>query len=64
MACITKAQEDSTIKVRLIIDMRRSGVNKTVVTEERLVLPRLDDVAEDVKELLELGGDVNFAVVD
>eukprot|EP00971_Amphidinium_carterae_P220970 4387179-Amphidinium_carterae.1 len=44
--------------------MRRSGVNKAVVTEERLVLPRLDDVAEDVKELLELGGDVNFAVVD
>eukprot|EP00971_Amphidinium_carterae_P300756 5975703-Amphidinium_carterae.2 len=45
MAFITKVWEDASVKVRLIIDMRRSGVNKS--TEESL---------EDVKELLESGG--------
>ena len=41
MAAAIKVREDGTKKVRLIIDMLRSGVNNRVKLTERIVLPRL-----------------------
>ena len=40
-------------RVRLVHDLRRSGVNATIKFEERLVLPRLRDVMEDSMILFE-----------
>ena len=51
LACITKPRADGTEKVRLIIDMRRSGYNSCVRMSERLVLPRIKDLVEDTLTL-------------
>ena len=40
-------------KVRLVHDLRRSGVNEAIKCSERLVLPRLRDVVEDAMCLFE-----------
>lgn len=40
-------------KVRLVHDLRRSGINNTIQFGERLVLPRLRDVVEDAMILFE-----------
>ena len=40
-------------KVRLIHDLRRSGVNARIFLEERLVLPRLSGAVEDALDLME-----------
>eukprot|EP00969_Alexandrium_andersonii_P097372 4297281-Alexandrium_andersonii.AAC.1 len=48
---------DGTWKHRIIWDLRRSRVNSLVRQGERIVLPRLLDVAQDALELLEAFGD-------
>ena len=51
MAALTKTREDGSLKLRLIIDMLRSGVNEHVRVHERIVLPRLSDMAEGLVDL-------------
>ena len=51
MACIIK-QKSGKEKVRVIVDMRRSGINGQMRVEERVVLPRITDVAASLHELL------------
>ena len=51
MAAVTKVREDGTTKLRIIIDMLRSGVNRFVKLQERIVLPRLVDAVDDLMEL-------------
>ena len=53
--------------MRLIVDMRRSGVNGKMRVFERVVLPRISDVADCLKELLKhaRAGEVpEFYIVD
>ena len=40
-------------KLRLVHDLRRSLVNQHILTSERIVLPRMSDLVEDVSILLE-----------
>ena len=40
-------------KVRLVHDLRRSGVNENIKCSERLVLPRLKDAVDDALDLFE-----------
>ncbi len=52
------------LKIRLIHDLRRSGVNSKVVMHERVILPRLMDVVRDLLALQQehgLGWDVFIA---
>ena len=51
LACIIKNKEGKE-KVRLVVDMRRSGINGTMTLLERVVLPRIPDVAKSCDELL------------
>jgi hypothetical protein len=44
LAASIKPRPDGTEKVRIIIDMLRSGINAFVRLSERIVLPRLRDV--------------------
>ena len=46
LAAITKERADGTVKLRLIVDMRWSGLNKHVVLNDRIVLPRARDVVK------------------
>ena len=48
LAAIVKVRSDGSERVRIIIDMLRSGLNLFVQLEERIVLPRLRDVMADV----------------
>ena len=43
LAAILKTRPDGTLKTRLVVDYRRSGVNSFVMANERVVLPRLRD---------------------
>ena len=45
MACIVKMRPDGSQKVRLVIDTRRSGVNGLASIRERVILPRVADIA-------------------
>ena len=54
LACIVKLRDDGTKRVRIIIDMLRSGLNYFIKLEERLVLPRLRDVVANLLYLLSL----------
>ena len=51
MAAIVKKKEDGSLKLRLIIDMRRSQVNAHVRLHERIVLPRVADMLKDALAL-------------
>ncbi len=51
MALIAKQKPSGELKHRLIWDFRRSGVKSLVHLEERLVLPRITDVANDTAAL-------------
>eukprot|EP00929_Paragymnodinium_shiwhaense_P121177 TRINITY_DN93326_c0_g1_i1.p2 TRINITY_DN93326_c0_g1~~TRINITY_DN93326_c0_g1_i1.p2 ORF type:complete len:624 (-),score=62.32 TRINITY_DN93326_c0_g1_i1:111-1853(-) len=51
MAAVVKDKPDGTRKVRLIIGMLRSGVNRHVKLQERVVLPRLCDAVSDIQAL-------------
>ena len=66
MACIVKMKQGRE-KVRIIVDMRRSGVNGRMSVHERVVLPRVSDVAKCLGELLKHAGghDVpEFYIID
>ena len=54
-------------KLRLIHDLRRSGVNQQVVMTERVILPRISDLIEDVlavEEALEPGENWECMIAD
>jgi hypothetical protein len=53
MAAIVKERGDGTMKLRLITDMLRSGVNAFVKLSERIVLPRLYDMIEAALRTME-----------
>lgn len=66
LACIVK-EKDGKEKVRLIVDMRRSGINGQMKLFERTVLPRLHDVAASVQELFKIMSpeeQLEFLVID
>ena len=50
LALITKHKPEG-VKHRLVWDLRRSGVNATIQQSERIVLPRLNDVIGDARDL-------------
>ncbi|CAJ1365705.1 unnamed protein product [Effrenium voratum] len=54
MACIVKQKPSGGEKVRLVVDTRRSGVNGMMKVRERVVLPRITDVAAAWENLLRL----------
>jgi hypothetical protein len=56
VAVLVKEAKDGTLKVRLIHDLRRSGVNARIKVRERLVLPRIADLVEAILDALERGG--------
>ena len=56
LACIVKTREDGTLKVRNVLDLRRSGYNDGVQLKERIVLPRVKDLVEDVCDLKRCAG--------
>ena len=56
LACIVKVRKDGSVKARLVIDLRRSGVNRCVRLSERVVLPRIKEVLEDATYLLSQAG--------
>ena len=60
LACLVKRKADGTIKVRLVVDMRRSGVNGLAEAPERVVLPRVIDVVNGGLELMASGDPVEF----
>jgi hypothetical protein len=53
VALILKEKPDGTTKTRMIVDMRRSGVNGGVVIKERIVLPRMSDFTDSIIDLME-----------
>ena len=67
LAAIIKVKERGEERVRIIIDMLRSGINYFVRLEERIVLPRLRDVINNVLYLLsqcEAGEEIEQIVTD
>ena len=56
IAVVAKQKQGKT-KVRLVHDLRRSGVNERVVTGERVVLPKATDVVADALDLMEATGE-------
>lgn len=51
MGCIQKTRADGSLKTRLIVDMRRSGVNGLMKVKQRVVLPRVTDVVHGRHQL-------------
>ena len=47
LACIIKEKPDGSEKVRIVVDLTRSGYNLCVLASERLVLPRFKDLVEN-----------------
>ena len=47
LAGIIKTKRVGGVKIRLVIDFRRSGMNRVVKAKEHVVLPRLVDVLTD-----------------
>jgi hypothetical protein len=67
MACLVKEKEDGSVKLRLITDMLRSGINSFVKLHERIVLPRLFDLVEaslQMMESCETSADIEMMVSD
>ena len=63
---ISKIKDDA-LKLRLIHDLRRSGVNQRIQMRERVVLPRMADLITDILETiarLETGEDWECSVLD
>ena len=46
-------------KLRLIHDLRRSGVNEKVQFKERAILPRIEDAIRDVLKIIRQVGATN-----
>ena len=64
--CIVK-MKDGVEKVRLVVDMRRSGINGLIIIFDRVCLPRVHDVACSVDEFFKLSNDndvLEFMVAD
>ena len=59
----TAKVKDGAQKLRLIHDLRRSGVNRQVRKLERLVLARLTDLREDTLEMSAKAGADNWEAV-
>ena len=57
LACIVKTRDDGTLKVRNVLDLRRSGYNDMVEVPERVVLPRLRDLVDDARALAREAGE-------
>ena len=53
MALIVKSKQDGTVKRRIIMDVRRSGANSKSVCLERIILPRISDAIQDLRQLAE-----------
>jgi hypothetical protein len=67
LAAVIKERPDKSIKVRLIVDFLRSGVNALLKAGERVVLPRLRDVLRNIMWMqakAEGGDDVELFVAD
>ena len=57
LACLVKTTSTGK-KVRLVVDMRRSGINGLMDLKERVVLPRITDLVASVQALLKLSAQV------
>lgn len=53
LACIKKIKTGGSVKLRLVVDTRRSGVNGLAHITERVVLPRISDIARIWHKVLE-----------
>ena len=53
MALIVKAKQDGTVNRRIIVDLRRSGANSKSVCPEPIILPRISDAIQDLRQLAE-----------
>ena len=53
LALIIKEKRDGSIKLRIVNDFRRSGINQFSKVSERVVLPRMMDLVEDAVALQE-----------
>ena len=51
LALLLKQKEDGSLKRKVIMDLRRSGGNARCAVEERIVLPRGQDVIEGIRFL-------------
>ena len=51
LGLILKTKEDGSLKKRLVIDLRRSGGNDKSKLPERLILPRIHDGVEMIRDL-------------
>eukprot|EP00971_Amphidinium_carterae_P090780 1796912-Amphidinium_carterae.1 len=60
LAILVKTRLDGSIKRRIIVDLLRSGANSRSRCEERIVLPRVADVLDDLRSLGHDAGDENF----
>ena len=60
---VVAKQKVGSLKLRLIHDLRRSGVNQKVDFNERLVLPRLTDLKDDLLWLIDTVGYDNWECV-
>ena len=61
VAVIAKEKADGSNNIRLIVGMLRSGTNGFIKIRERLVLPRMTDLAEATVDILENGEDTKHA---
>ena len=67
LAAVIKERPDKSLKVRLIVDFLRSGVNACLKAGERVVLPRLRDALRNILWLqakAEGGEDISLFVAD
>ena len=67
VALIVKERIDKTLKLRFVVDLRRSGVNGEAEIPERVVLPRILDFANSIIDLLEtkkVNDDIELFVLD
>ena len=53
---VSRQRSDSSWKHRIIWDLRRSGVNSLTRQTERVILPRVEDVANDIMNLTRSSG--------
>ena len=53
VACIAKCRADLTFKLRLMLDLLRSGVNGDCHVPEKVILPRLEDYVSSILDVFE-----------
>jgi len=53
VAVIAKLRKDGTKKIRIIVDMLRAGINGRIKIRERVVLPRMSDLADAALDVME-----------